>query len=154
MKKKKDKNAKTTAVSGSDQKQQASRMLARCQACLNDYVPRGRGGNKISTLKLFYIPNDKLEANKKGLVCPAHKETALPAGLIVSEDCLNNRYGSAMGMVGFTFSDGEITVAKQNQIWPKQKNKIEIDIDMLSSLSDDQILKVVKQITSEAGKRG
>lgn len=148
--KKKEKKIKETETSNPDSNQKTSRMLARCQACLNDYVPRTRGGNKISLLKLYYLPNDNLAADKKGLVCPMHKDNALPAGLILSEDCLSNQYGSAMGMMAFTFSEEEINVALKNQIWPKLKAKIELDVNMLSSLSDEQLLNVIKQIKKEA----
>ena len=149
-KKKKEKKSKENLVSENEPKQMASRMLARCESCLSDYEPRGRGGNEISMLKLYYLPHEKLDSHKKGLICPMHKNDALPAGLILSEDCLNNQYGSAMGMLAFTFSEEEVAFAQQNQIWPKQKQKIEIDINMFSSLSDDQILKVIKQIKKDA----
>ena len=82
-----------------------SRMLARCENCKKDYLPRGRGGFEISNLKLFYIPNDKLKESKRGVICPKHRDEFVPAGLILSEDCLLNKYGSAMGMISFEFSE-------------------------------------------------
>lgn len=140
-----------------NEKQQPTRMLARCAACVKDYAPRGRGGAEISNLKLFYIPHEKLDANKSSLVCPMHKDKTELAGLIVSEDCLENKFGSAMGMIAFCFTDEEIAAARENQIWPKIKNKIEIDANVISSMSDEEMLKFVKnQIkhTKPAGGRG
>ena len=136
------------------EKQQLSRMLARCSSCVKDYIPRGRGETEVSNLKLFYISNEKLNTEKKGLVCPMHKDKREPAGLILSEDCLQNKFGSAMGMVAFCFSDSEVENAKQNQIWPKPrvKAKIELDAEMLSSLSDEQIFKMIKLMKNEVGK--
>ncbi len=121
-----------------------TRMLARCELCKREYVPRGRGGLEVTNLKLFYIPNDKLAQDKRGLICPAHKDKKEPAGLIISEDCLDNRFGAAMGMVGFLFSEDEVMTARQNQIWPGNKTTIELDAKAMSSLSDKELLKFVK----------
>ena len=153
MKNKTTRKQKTKKVLTTE-KQQLSRMLARCVLCVKEYVPRGRGETEISNLRLFYISNDKLETNKSGLICPMHKEKTEPAGLIISEDCLQKKFGSAMGMVAFHFSEAEIEAAKQNQIWPKQKikAKIELDAEMLFSLSDDQILQMIREAKNEIGK--
>jgi len=134
--------------------QQLSRMLARCSSCVKDYVPRGRGETEVSNLKLFYIPNEKLASDKKGLICPMHKEKTEPGGLIISEDCLRNKCGSAMGMVAYRFSEDEIEAAKVNQIWPKPrlKAKLELDAETLASLSDEQIFKMIRLMKSEAEK--
>src|SRR3989338_1505415 len=90
--------------------QKATRMLARCEKCRADYIPRGRGDSEISDLKLFYIPHDSLEQDKQSLVCPMHNGNSEPAGLILSEDCLDRKYGSAMGMIAFSFSDDEVSI--------------------------------------------
>ena len=142
--KKARKKLKNGQASDINEKQQLSRMLARCSSCVKDYIPRGRGETEVSNLKLFYISNEKLDTEKRGLVCPMHKDKTEPAGLILSEDCLQNKFGSAMGMIAFHFSDGEVGVAKQNQIWPKLKTKIELDPNLLSSLSDIELLKMVR----------
>ena len=143
QKRKVNRNVKETTEK---EHQQLSRMLARCASCVKDYIPRGRGETEVSNLKLFYIPNEKLDSNKNSLVCPMHKEKTEPAGLILSEDCLTNQFGSAMGLIAFRFSKSEIEFAKQNQIWPKLmvKSKIQLDARIVSSRSDEELLKLVR----------
>ena len=66
-----------------------------------------------------------------------HKEKMEPAGLILSEDCLQKKFGSAMGMMAFCFSEAEIEAAKKNQIWPKiSRGKIEIDANLVKTIED------------------
>lgn len=129
---------------GPSEKKLLTRLLARCENCKNEYVPRGRGGNEIADLQLFYIPQQNLDPDKKALICLAHKDVFPEAGLIVSEDCLEKGFASAMGMVGLRLSEKERQVAKANRIWPKDVRKIEIDLSSLSSLSDAELLKVVR----------
>ena len=147
--KSRSKTSNQGSMASKNSSQSSTRMLARCVSCMKDYMPRGRGGLEIGALKLFYLPHDKLAPDKGGLICPMHKDKKEPAGLIISEDCLTQKYGFAMGMIGFSFNEDEIAAARRNLIWPRMRAKIELDVNMLSSLSDEQILKVIKQIKSE-----
>ncbi len=131
-------------------KQPVMRMLARCKECVKEYVPRGRGDVEVATLKLYYIPHENLDSGKRALICPMHKDE--PAGLILSEDCLTSKVGTAMGMLAFKFTDREVELALTNKIWPKSDKRIEIDASMASSLSDSELLQFVRAKLHEKKK--